>query len=405
MSQDVLGNAVSTDDSRALQGINAFILGYLGYDLKLVDILGVADQSDDCLANTYAGLLWMLSETGDIPAEALRYRDRASASFDRALPREKLLFSVLEASIAEDPDRIIALTDTILTEWPRDLVTLKLRQYHDFIRGRFTDMLAIALKSEDAAGDIAALHGMLAFGFEQCHDLTAAERSARRALEMDPSEPWAQHALAHVFLTQGRIEEGIAFLEDRSVGWGHLTSFMYTHLWWHLALFYLAQGRVADALDIYDQHCWGRERSFSQDQIGAVSLLVRLELAGADVGQRWDDLAEWLAPRQEDVSQPFLSLQYLYGLLKARRPEGGHLLQRIENLSDKNLPDQQAWTLVGIPLARGLKAYLDHDPITAQRYFEAALPHLQDIGGSHAQRDLFMQIHKDIVRQLVNLSP
>ena len=133
MSQDVLGNAVSADDGETLQGINAFILGYLGYDLKLVDILGVADQSDDCLANTYAGLLWMLSETGDIPAEALRYRDRASASFDRALPREKLLFSVLEASIAEDPDRIIALTDTILTEWPRDLVTLKLRQYHGFI--------------------------------------------------------------------------------------------------------------------------------------------------------------------------------------------------------------------------------------------------------------------------------
>jgi len=404
MSQDVLGNAVSTADSRALQGINAFILGYLGYDLRLVDILGVADQSDDCLANTYAGLLWMLSETGDIPAEALRYRDRASASFDRALPREKLLFSVLEASIAEDPDRIIALTDTILIEWPRDLVTLKLRQYHDFIRGRFTDMLAIALKSEDAAGDIAALHGMLAFGFEQCHDLTAAERSARRALEMDPSEPWAQHALAHVFLTQGRIEEGIVFLEERSAGWEHLTSFMYTHLWWHLALFYLAENRVDEALEIYDQHCWGRERSFSQDQVGAVSLLVRLELAGADVGQRWNALAEWLAPRQEDVSQPFLTLQYLYGLLKAGRTEGEHLLQCIENLSGKTLPDQQAWTLVGIPLARGLKAYLSHDPAMAQHYFEAALPHLQDIGGSHAQRDLFLQIQKDITRQLSRTS-
>ncbi|GBR16402.1 tetratricopeptide repeat protein [Gluconobacter frateurii] len=404
MSQDALGNEVSTTDEKTLQGINAFILGYLGYDLRLVEILGIADQSDDCLANTYAGLLWMLSETGDIPAEALRYRDRAKASYDQALPREKLLFAVLEASIAEDPDQIVELTDIILSQWPRDLVTLKLRQYHDFIRGRFTDMLAIAQNSEEAAGDVAALHGMLAFGFEQCHDLDAAEGSARRALEMDPSEPWAQHALAHVFLTQGRIEEGIAFLEARSAGWERLTSFMYTHLWWHLALFYLAQNRVTDALKIYDEHCWSRERSFSQDQVGAVSLLVRLELADADVGQRWADLADWLAPRQDDVSQPFLSLQYLYGLLKAGRPEGEHLLQRIENLSGKNLPDQRAWDLVGIPLARGLKAYLGHDPLTAQGYFETALPHLQDIGGSHAQRDLFLQIQKDITRQLSGLS-
>lgn len=400
MSCDVLGNQISAKDTQTLSGINAFILGYLGYDLRLVEILATADQSEDCLANTYAGLLWMLSETGDVPAEACRYRDRAKAGLADALPREGFLLSVLEAWIDNDPDRIVRLTDAILAEWPRDLVTLKLRQYHDFIRGRFGDMLTLARRSEEAAGDIAALHGMLAFAFEQCHDLEAAERSARQALDMDPAEPWAQHALAHVFLTHGRIEEGVAFLEGKSSGWSHLTSFMYTHLWWHLALFYLAQNRVDEALEVYDRHCWSRERSFSQDQIGAVSLLVRLELAGAKVGERWSDLGEWLAPRQNDVSQPFLSLQYLYGLLKAGRPEGDRLYQRIEELSDEILPDQRAWELVGIPLARGLKAYVAQNFVAAREYFERALPHIQDIGGSHAQRDLFTQIHRDTERHL-----
>ncbi|MEN3175967.1 tetratricopeptide repeat protein [Gluconobacter sp. OJA] len=400
MTQDVLNNDISADQASTIAGINDFILGYLGYDLRLVKILEVADQSEDCLANTYAGLLWMLSETGDVPSEARRYHERAAQSVISALPREKLLFSVLEASIADDPDAIIRLTDRILAQWPRDLVTLKLRQYHDFIRGRFEDMLAVALRSEDAAGDVAALHGMLAFAYEQCHDLPAAERSARTALAMDASEPWAQHALAHVFLTQGRIDEGTAFLEERSAGWKTLTSFMDTHLWWHLALFYLARNRVSDAVSVYDQHCWTRERSFSQDQVGAVSLLVRLELAGADVEDRWTDLANWLASRQDDVSQPFLTLQYLYGLLRAHRPEGQHLLRRIEGLSGQNLPDQRAWDLVGIPLARGLNAYLHNENASALLSFNAALPHLQDIGGSHAQRDLFIQIHQDLKRRM-----
>lgn len=400
MTQDVLNNDISADQASTIAGINDFILGYLGYDLRLVKILEVADQSEDCLANTYAGLLWMLSETGDVPSEARRYHERAAQSVTSALPREKLLFSVLEASIADDPEAIIRLTDRILAQWPRDLVTLKLRQYHDFIRGRFEDMLAVALRSEDAAGDVAALHGMLAFAYEQCHDLPAAERSARTALAMDASEPWAQHALAHVFLTQGRIDEGTAFLEERSAGWKTLTSFMDTHLWWHLALFYLARNRVSDAVSVYDQHCWTRERSFSQDQVGAVSLLVRLELAGADVEDRWMDLANWLASRQDDVSQPFLTLQYLYGLLRAHRPEGQHLLQRIEGLSGQSLPDQRAWGLVGIPLARGLNAYLHNENASALLSFNAALPHLQDIGGSHAQRDLFIQIHQDLKRRM-----
>ncbi len=400
MTQDVLNNDISADQASTIAGINDFILGYLGYDLRLVKILEVADQSEDCLANTYAGLLWMLSETGDVPSEARRYHERAAQSVTSALPREKLLFSVLEASIGEDPEAIIRLTDCILAQWPRDLVTLKLRQYHDFIRGRFEDMLAVALRSEDAAGDVAALHGMLAFAYEQCHDLPAAERFARTALAMDPSEPWAQHALAHVFLTQGRIDEGTAFLEERSTGWKTLTSFMDTHLWWHLALFYLARNRVSDAVSVYDQHCWTRERSFSQDQVGAVSLLVRLELAGADVEDRWTDLANWLASRQDDVSQPFLTLQYLYGLLRAHRPEGQHLLRRIEGLSGQNLPDQRAWDLVGIPLGRGLNAYLHNENASALLSFNAALPHLQDIGGSHAQRDLFIQIHQDLKRRM-----
>ena len=98
---------------------------------------------------------------------------------------------------------------------------------------------------------------MAAFAYEQCHLLEEAELAARTALEMRRKEPWAQHALAHVLLTRGRIDEGARLLESFRDTWTGLNSFMLTHLWWHLALFYLSQGRAAAVLEIYDRECWG----------------------------------------------------------------------------------------------------------------------------------------------------
>lgn len=63
-----------------------------------------------------------------------------------------------------------------------------------------------------------AMSSSPAFTYEQCHLLDKAERSAWRALESKSesrAEPWAQHALAHVMLTEKRIDEGAAVLESQ----------------------------------------------------------------------------------------------------------------------------------------------------------------------------------------------
>ena len=71
---------------------------------------------------------------------------------------------------------------------------------------------------------------------------------------------------------------------------------MYTHNWWHVALFHLDRDDHARALEIYDTRVWGRLKEYSQDQVNAVSLLARLALRGVDVGDRWNDVATYLAP-------------------------------------------------------------------------------------------------------------
>lgn len=396
MTQDFLGLPISSRRPATTAAINDFIVGYLGYDMRILAILAAADaDADDALANAYAGLLWMLSETGGVPDQARGYLARARAAVP-ATAREHAIVAILDLWIADDVPGCQDALEALLAAWPRDLVMLKVAQYLAFNAGDAPTMLRLALGSQAAAADVAWLHGMLAFAYEQCHLLDKAEAAARRALALSRREPWAQHALAHIMLTQGRIDEGAVFLDGVRDTWTDLTSFMETHLWWHLALFHLSQGREAAVLAAYDQHCWARERDFSQDQIGAVSLLVRCGFAGIDVGGRWQDLGRHLAARAADVSQPFLSLHYLYGLARAGRGEAATLWRHIQDAPVSGpAASREIWREVAIPVAEGLLAHAAGDHDTAVRRIEPALPRLAGIGGSHAQRDLFDQVVLD----------
>jgi hypothetical protein len=210
---------------------------------------------------------------------------------------------------------------------------------------------------------------------------------------MTDREPWAQHALAHVMLTQGRIDEGERFMTAAAPAWADLNSFMLTHNVWHLALFRISQGRAEEVLDLFDRQCWACDKDYSQDQVGAVSLLARLELAGFEVGDRWGDVAERLAARGPDVEQPFLALHYLYGLARAGRPEAEAQLDAIRRRArEAPAHSRPVWANVALPVAEGIVAYLSDRPAEAVDHFDRAAPNLFRIGGSHAQRDLFDQI-------------
>jgi hypothetical protein len=277
-----------------------------------------------------------------------------------------------------------------------DLAMVKLHQYFEFNRGNSPAMLRAVLKALVHHPDIAYVHGMAAFAYEQCHLLHEAEQAARTALSLKRKEPWAQHALAHVMLTRGRIDEGARFLEGVAGTWMDLNSFMLTHLWWHLALFKLSQGRFADVLEIYDQRCWGVAKNYSQDQIGAVSLLARMEIAGTDVGERWQDLGNHLAARARDTVLPFLTVQYLYGLARARRAEADALLETVRSLARIPPPrGPEVWREVALPACEGVYAYARCEYERAWQQLSRAMPRLAEIGGSHAQRDLFEQILLD----------
>jgi tetratricopeptide (TPR) repeat protein len=404
MAQDSLGNEVTGRSETTLRGIDDFVTGFLGYETRATNVLAAADADPDSpLANIYAGFTWMFLEAAGAEDRARIYLQRAQALRLSANPREQLMLDQLERWIAGDIPAVQRLGTTIVDYFPRDLASVKLHQYFSFNRGDAAAMLAIARKAEAANLDSPHIHGMLAFGYEQMHDLASAEREARRALELKDKEPWAQHALAHVMLSTGRVREGVAFLGEAQRTWVDLNSFMYTHNWWHKALFHISLGDTAAVFDAYDNHVWGIEPTYSQDQVGAVSLLARMEIAGLDVGDRWQQLAEYLRPRARDVLQPFLTLQYLYGLARADFAEAETLLAAVEDkAATSEAFDRLVWRDVALPAARGVYAHARRDWAGATRNLSIANPRMTEIGGSHAQRDLFGQILLDSHLKLGN---
>jgi hypothetical protein len=397
MRSDYLGNPVTGQCETTLHAVDDFIAGFLAYDTRAEGIAAAAAADpESCLANAYAGMLWMLLEAPEAGERAAKYLTAAEGAAPHATRREQMSVAILRAWVDDDLSRTVRLCDQVSDEFPRDLVIVKMHEYFEFNRGNSPEMLRVALKVGAANADLPHVRAMAAFAYEECHLLDAAESEARAALAMRREDPWAQHALAHVLLTRGRMDEGSQFLEGVSDTWTELNSFMLTHIGWHLALFYLSQGRDLEALDLYDRHCWGVAKDYSQDQIGAISLLARFEIAKIDVGTRWEDLADHLAMRAKDTVQAFLTLQYLYGLARAGRPQALTLLQTVrEHAARAPQFSRSAWQEVALPCCEGLYAYAYGDFDGAWRWLALAAPRLTEIGGSHAQRDLFGQILLD----------
>jgi tetratricopeptide (TPR) repeat protein len=387
VATDFLGNPVSGASPDDLAAIDDFVGGLLAYQPRLLRVLDLAGADRAAvLVAVYSGVLHLLAESTGQEERARPWLAvaRAAAARTGTTAREDRWIAVLDRWSVGDIDGTVAVLDDLLRQAPRDLAALKLLQYHHFNRGNFAEMLRVAIAVRNTAGDLPYLDGMLAFAFEQLHLLDAAERAADRGLALVPDDPWAQHALAHVWLTRGKIDTGMAELTAWSPGWAGLTSFMVTHLWWHLALFHLARGQFDRALAIYDNQVWAHDRSYSQDQVGAVSLLARIELAGIDVGARWADLAPWLVARAQDTTLPFLSVQYAYGLARAGCAEADTLVTAIaQQRADP------VWRAAALPLAQGLVAHARGDHARAAALLAEAVPRLTRLGGSHAQRDLF----------------
>jgi tetratricopeptide (TPR) repeat protein len=388
---DAFGNRITTQSAATRDAIDVFAADWIGYGTRLRTILAAADADPGCAyVNALAAALHMALEAKEGHVAARPYLERMRRNAQGATDREQMTIAAVDAWSQGETRIALAIHRDMADRYRDDIVSAKWGQYHAFNLGDPVTMRAIAEAILPAHRDTPECWGMLAFAEEQCHRFGWAEDAAQKALARKPGDPWAQHALAHVYESIDRTGEAIGLLTRSAPGWSDRSIFIREHNWWHLALLHLDAGDASRALAIYDEQLWGTWPEFAQEQIGAVSALWRLELAGADVGARWTAVAENVAARGPEHLLPFHDLHFVYALARAGRESDLESLLR-SLARHAAAATESAWPVVALPAAQALVAHARGEHGRAALLMLPVLGQLQRIGGSHAQRDVFLK--------------
>lgn len=390
---------VTTNSTSAVEYIDRFLIAMLSFSKDADIIYAAVDADPTCaIANAYAAALHLFVGSHDALHEARPYLQAAVANRKHVTEHERFFINAIEAWAERNMTMAIAAHEAIASLFPRDLLSVQIGQFHYANTGNTAGLLTIAEQIFPANTHDPFACAMLAFGLEENHHLTDAEMWGRKATELRRVHPWAHHAVAHVLETQGRLEDGITWMNSVSDTWETCGSSFYTHLWWHLALFHLDLEDIPTVLNLYDQHVWGRARqTFARDQIHSIALLARLELRGVDVGDRWSVIAPYLQPRIYEHVVPFWDLHFIYAMAKAGRDDWvAEMLDDLQAYAEAFSPvARTVWEFVVQPAARGLVAHARKDWAIAVLELESVRHRFYQLGGSHAQRDLFEQIYLD----------
>lgn len=368
--------------------LHAFETEILRFGRDAARIFDVIAADPECLlARAYGALAHVL---GQSRAGLGRARHLLHAHDLRgATPREAWLVAAIDAWSREDVAHARNALERLVTELPEDLFAARLLQLLHFNAGDATAMRATIERVLPVHARTAEAHAMHAFALAETGAFAAAERAARHALALGP-EPWAHHALSHVMYVEGRHREGRAWMHAHAADWAGCSSFLFTHNWWHAALFDLALAAPDSALDIYDRRVWSMRRDHAHDQINAISLLARLELAGANVGNRWEEIAVHVAPRCGDAVDGFLDLHYAWAL--ARAGGDGAVATLLRRARAGDVEDAPQWRRIMPAAAGGIVAFARGAHEQAWWLLGPILPELRLLGGSTVQRDLFARV-------------
>ena len=284
-----------------------------------------------------------------------------------------------------------ALED-IAIEYPHDALALQAGHQVDFFTGNarmLRDRIARALPAwSTGMPGYHALLGMYAFGLEETAAYARAEALGRQAVELNPRDGWAQHAVAHVMEMQCRQREGIAWMRTNPEAWAR-DSFFQVHNWWHLALYHLELGEIAEVLALYDGPIYGERSTVVLDMIDASAMLWRLHLRGIDVGDRWQALADNWRPVAQAGNYAFNDTHAVMAFVGAGRDGAVTGVLEAQEEAMARGGDNAVFTReVGRPLTLAIKAFGQGDYHKVVELIRPVRGIAHRFGGSHAQRDL-----------------
>ncbi len=397
---DSRGLALTAGSPEAAEAWDRTVRSYLGMRRDTGDRLkeAYAADADMPMAHCLRGYFMLLF------SEAKRWASgrkslaaaRQAAETRPVTEREATHIAALERWVEGDMKGATALWDGILTDYPHDLLAMRLAHYTHFYSGdsaAMRDSMARIMHAWDpTVPDYGFVAGCYAFALEEDGDYARAEQRGREAVGINPDDPWGTHAVAHVMEMQGRQAEGIAWLSALEPHWTQVQNFRF-HLWWHRALFHIELGDYDAVLDLYDRGVREEESADYLDLTNAVALLWRLESEGVDVGGRWREVAGHCADHATDLLLAFVDAHYAIAIARTGDSAAMATLRAgVREAAQADGTQAAVYRDVAIPVCDAGAAYGAGDYGRAADLLGAVRYDLRRLGGSHAQRDLFVQM-------------
>ncbi|HAW48213.1 MAG TPA: tetratricopeptide repeat-containing protein, partial [Roseovarius sp.] len=157
----------------------------------------------------------------------------------------------------------------------------------------------------------------------------------------------------------------------------------------HKALMHLDQNEIEAVFHLYDTEVRKDRTDDFRDISNGTAMLMRLELEGHDVGDRWEEMADICEARTEDACLIFADLHYLLALIGGGRKSAiRRMMTRLHADAKRGGESEMMRRMAnpGLSAASGLEAFGEGDYKTAFLNLKQARHSMQLAGGSHAQR-------------------
>jgi len=350
----------------------------------------IADEPGFVMAHVFKGYLFALATEREAMAVARSCHEAAMPL--PAGAREQAHVAALGHLAQGRWHQAARILEDIAIDDPLDALALQVGHQIDFFTGNarmLRDRIGRALPAwRNGMPGYHAVLGMQAFGLEEMGDYARAETFGRRAIEIEPRDGWAQHAVAHVMEMQTRQKDGIAWMRANPEAWSK-DSFLKVHNWWHLALFHYDLGETGEVLGLYDGPIYGARSTLALNMVDASAILWRLHLGGADVGDRWVALAANWVPKAAAGNYAFNDAHAMMAFVGAGLEAPAKTLLEAQREAIQGHDDNAAFTRdVGHPLSLAIKAFGEGKYDETVRLIRPIRSIAHSFGGSHAQRDV-----------------